>query len=222
MQNRWWTVTHLKQPISGKEERTMKTEELKAKGLTDEQIAFVMAEHGKDLNALKKSVEDITAERDKEKARADEAESTLKGFDGVDVAKMNADIEAWKKKAEDVETEFKAKMAKRDFDDALKLAITKANGLNPKAIMALLDVKALRESNNRDADINEAIEALKQAEDSKMLFKAEEDPKPKPKFTNPSGKEGDGDGAGKLSAMSLDERIKLKREDPEAYGAMRG
>lgn len=31
----------------------MKTENLKAKGLTDEQIAYVMAENGKDVNALK-------------------------------------------------------------------------------------------------------------------------------------------------------------------------
>ena len=28
----------------------MKTEDLKAQGLTDEQIAFVMAENGKDIN----------------------------------------------------------------------------------------------------------------------------------------------------------------------------
>lgn len=34
----------------------MKTEDLKAQGLTDEQIAFVMAENGKDINRKEKGV----------------------------------------------------------------------------------------------------------------------------------------------------------------------
>lgn len=34
----------------------MKTEDLKAQGLTDEQIAFVMAENGKDINQKEKGV----------------------------------------------------------------------------------------------------------------------------------------------------------------------
>lgn len=50
----------------------MKTEELKAQGLTEEQISFVMAENGKDLKKLQKENDNLSADRDtwKEKSRS--------------------------------------------------------------------------------------------------------------------------------------------------------
>lgn len=56
----------------------MKTEDLKAQGLTDEQVAFVMAENGKDINREKTKAEGY-------KTQLDEAKTSLKAFDGVDV-----------------------------------------------------------------------------------------------------------------------------------------
>ena len=56
----------------------MKTEELKAQGLTQEQINFVMAENGKDIDKIQKKLDDMTVERDKEKGRADTAERKVK------------------------------------------------------------------------------------------------------------------------------------------------
>lgn len=154
----------------------MKTDELKAQGLTDEQIAFVMAENGKDISKVQKRADDMAAELDREKTRANNAEETLKGFDGVDVKALNASIESWKKKAEDAEKDYNQKIADRDFEDSLKEAIAKANGLNPKAIRALLDVDALKGSHNQKDDIANAIKTLTEAEDSKMLFKTEAKP----------------------------------------------
>lgn len=151
----------------------MKTEELKAQGLTQEQINFVMAENGKDIDKIQKKLDDMTVERDKEKSRADTAEETLKGFDGVDVEKLNKSIADWKKKAEDAEKDYKQKIADRDFDDLLKEAIKSANGLNEKAIMGCLDIPTLKASKNQKSDIESAIKTLSEAEDSKMLFKAE-------------------------------------------------
>ena len=43
----------------------MKTEELKEKGLTEDQIAFVMAENGKDLKKVQKENENLASDRDK-------------------------------------------------------------------------------------------------------------------------------------------------------------
>ena len=171
----------------------MKTEDLKAQGLTEEQISFVMAENGKDIGKVKKDLENMTAERDKEKSRADTAEETLKGFDGVDVEGLNKSIADWKKKAEDAEKDYKQKLADRDFNDLVSAEIAKANGLNKKAIMALLDVDTLKASKNQNDDVVSAIKALAEAEDSKMLFKAA-DSKPVPHFTsvNKGGNNGSG------------------------------
>lgn len=170
----------------------MKTEELKAQGLTQEQINFVMAENGKDIDKIQKKLDDMTVERDKEKGRADTAEETLKGFDGVDVEKLNQSIADWKKKAEDAEKDYKQKIADRDFDDLLKEAIKSANGLNEKAIMGCLDIPTLKASKNQKSDIESAIKALSEAEDSKMLFKAENSVTPHFTSVNKGGNNGSG------------------------------
>lgn len=161
----------------------MNTETLKAQGLTEEQINFVMAENGKDIGKIQKKLDDMTADRDKEKGRADTAEETLKGFDGVDVDKLNQSIKDWQKKAEDAEKEYNQKIADRDFNDLLKEAITNAHGLNEKAIMGCLDITTLKASKNQKSDIESAIKALTEAEDSKMLFKAD-DKQTTPHFTS--------------------------------------
>lgn len=162
----------------------MKTEELKAQGLTDEQISFVMAENGKDIGKVQKKLEDMTADRDNEKNRADSAEETLKKFEGVDVEAIKTELADWQKKAKDAEADYNKKIADRDFNDLLKESITSANGLNHKAITALLDVDTLKASKNQKEDIASAIKSLTEAEDSKMLFKAEESGKTTPHFTS--------------------------------------
>jgi hypothetical protein len=182
-------VTDLKQPNM---EDCMKTEELKAQGLTQEQINFVMAENGKDIDKIQKKLDDMTAERDNEKGRADSAEETLKSFDGVDVEKLNQSIKEWKKKAEDAEKDYNQKIADRDFDDLLKEAIKSANGLNEKAIMGCLDIPTLKASKNQKSDIESAIKALSEAEDSKMLFKAENSVTPHFTSVNKGGNNGGG------------------------------
>lgn len=151
----------------------MKTEDLKAQGLTDEQISFVMAENGKDISKVQKKVDDMTAELEKEKGRADVAEETLKKFDGVDVEAIKTELSDWQKKAKDAEADYNKKIADRDFNDLLKESINSANGLNHKAITALLDVDTLKASKNQKEDIASAIKALSEAEDSKMLFKVD-------------------------------------------------
>lgn len=121
----------------------MKTEELKSKGLTQEQIDFVMAENGKDLKQLQDDNKTLTTERDdlKKKVEAAEekeetlqkqlkdAQDTIKGFDGVDIEKLNKDVADYKARAEKAEKDAEAKILRRDQRDYLnaefdKLGIT--------------------------------------------------------------------------------------------------
>ncbi|MBQ0074490.1 MAG: phage scaffolding protein [Prevotella sp.] len=183
----------------------MKTDELKEKGLTEEQIAFVMAENGKDIGKVQKKLDDMTAERDKEATRATTAEETLKKFEGVDVEAIKKDLADWKTKAEKAESDYAAKIAERDFDDMIKDAISSANGLNAKAIKALLDTDALKASKNQKEDVAAAIKALSEAEDSKMLFKQPEAKAPA-KFTSTSTGSATGGNVTKESIMAIKDR----------------
>ena len=58
----------------------------------------------------------------------------------------------------------------------LMAAITAAKGRNAKAISALLDVEKLKKSTNQDADIKDALEALKK--DNAYLFEDDSTPPP--------------------------------------------
>lgn len=152
----------------------MKTEDLKSKGLTEEQIAYVLAENGKDIKKFQTENANLTEERDQLKQRAETAEETLKKFDGLDPENAKKELETWKQKAKDLEKDYADKIAQRDFDDSVKEAITAAKGKNAKAIRALLDTETLMKSKNQKADIEKAIADLKAAEDSSFLFTDEQ------------------------------------------------
>lgn len=148
----------------------MKTEDLKAQGLTDEQINFVMAENGKDLKKLQKENENLISDRDTWKEKAETAEETLKGFEGIDPAQVQKQLEEYKEKADAAEKEYNRKIAERDFEDMLSASIKEANGKNAKAIRALLDTESLMKSKNQKEDVKKALDNLKSAEDSSFLF----------------------------------------------------
>lgn len=111
----------------------MKTEELKSKGLSQEQIDFVMAENGKDLKTLQEENKTLTADRDNWQKKAEKAEGnlgtvkeqlkdaqeTIKGFDGVDIEKLNKDIAEWKERAEKAKKDADARILERDQRDWL-------------------------------------------------------------------------------------------------------
>lgn len=98
----------------------MKTEDLKAQGLTDDQISFVMSENGKDLKKLQKDNESLTTDRDNWKAKAEAAEETLKGFEGIDPTQIQTELATWKQKAQEAEQNAQKQIYERDFADALK------------------------------------------------------------------------------------------------------
>ncbi len=118
-----------------------------------------------------------------------ELQDKLDAFKDVDVTELKNTIAGLEKDKTRIEDEYKDKMAKRDFDDLIKDAITGAHGKNAKAITALLDVDTLMQSKNQKEDIAAAIKKLTEAEDSKMLFG---EPEPQVKGGgNPIGRIGD-------------------------------
>lgn len=98
----------------------MKTEELTAIGLTDEQATQVLAIHGKDIEKHKKAVTTLETERDDLKGRLTTAETTLKNFEGIDPAKIQQEVQTYKQQAEEAEKRYTAQLTQRDQRDWLK------------------------------------------------------------------------------------------------------
>ena len=78
----------------------MKTEELKALGLTDDQVQRVFALHGADVNREKQAAATAVAERDTLRSQLADANKKLEGYDPD-----------WKQKAADTQQAADEKIA---------------------------------------------------------------------------------------------------------------
>ncbi len=139
----------------------MKTEDLQAQGLTEEQIKFVMAENGKDVQCEKDRAAGL-------KTQLDSAKETLKGFEGVDVAELQSKVAKLTADLAAKDTEYEQKLAERDFTDLVGKYAAEYKAHDVKAVMPFLNVDALKASKNQENDLKAAFEGLKK--DRSYLF----------------------------------------------------
>lgn len=114
----------------------------------------------------------VVEQRDSHKTSLDEVNEKLKAFDGVDVNDLKGQITKLQEDIKAKDDEYAAKEADRAFNDMLSSAIKAAGGRNSKAIMALLDIEALKASKNQSEDIKKALD--EKAESDAYLFGADE------------------------------------------------
>lgn len=133
-------------------------------GLEKEVIDKVLDAHSADIGKHKTQIETLTGDRDTYKAQLADVTDKLKAFDGVDVDALRGEIDKLKGDMAAAEDAHKAQLAERDFQAALNEAIMGAKGKNAKAIMALLDLDALKASKNQKDDTAAAIKALQESD----------------------------------------------------------
>lgn len=171
----------------------MKTEELKAQGLTEEQISFVMAENGKDIKKLQKENDNLSADRDTWKEKAEAAETTLKGFEGVDLETMQKELSDWKQKATEAEKSAQAQLYERDFADALKTefeGIKFSSEAAKRAIMAEVKEAGLKLKDGKILGLNDLIGQMKEKDASAFIDDAQQQAQRNmARFTAPLGKQ---------------------------------
>lgn len=142
----------------------MKAESLKGLGLEQDVVDKIMAENGKDVAAEQAKTTKAEGERDNYKDQLATATESLEKFKDVDPAAMQSEIENLNKQLKDKDEEYAAKEADRIFSDTVKEAIKSAGGRNEKAVMAMLDMDALKASKNQSEDIKKALEAVKESD----------------------------------------------------------
>ncbi len=141
-------------------------------------VKKALSEHYKNAKEVAKTLSKVEGERDNWKERAETAEETLKGFDGIDPANIQTELAGWKKKAEDAEKEFNAKIYDRDFSDALKAALDDvkfSSEAAKKSVMA--DIKESRikaEKTVKILGLNDLIEQMKQSDASAFVDESQQ------------------------------------------------
>ena len=119
-----------------------------------------------------KDYEKLETDRDKWKGQAETAEETLKKFDGVDLETMQAELADWKKKAEDAEKDYSAKIYERDFSDALKTELESvkfSSEAAKRAIMAEIKESGLKLKNGKILGLNDLISQMKEKDASAFI-----------------------------------------------------
>lgn len=168
-----------------------------------------IVEHDKKVSRL---TDDLTAE----KKRADTAEETLKGFEGIDPAKVNDEIANWKKKAEEAEQNAQKKLDERDFNDALKTeldAMKFTSTAARKAVESDIRAAGLKLKNGKILGLSDLIEQIKKDDASAFVDEHQEDlEKNKARFTKPGGS-GNKPEPGKK--YSIGELMKMKNANPD-------
>lgn len=167
----------------------MTKEALQELGLTDEQIAKVLELKGKAIAAEQKRADKAEKDRDQWKTRAETAEETLKGFDGVDVEKLNAEIADWKKKAEQAETEYKQQMYDRDFAETLKTELESvkfSSEAAKRSVMADIKEAGLKLKDGKILGLGDLLKQIRETDAS--AFAEDEDGNQPARFTQPKAK----------------------------------
>lgn len=183
---------------------------IKQLGITDEElITKLLNAHHAEVNPLREKAEQydkVKADFDEQsksiadlKASAGDKESLQKQIAELTSAAQEKDA-AHQKAIE----EMQSKLEGAEFDKLLDDAITKAGGRRTASIRAELKLDELKASKDRTNDIDAAIKALKESEDTSFLFGS--DAKPSGARIDSSGKAGagtDGNDAAMATARAV-------------------
>lgn len=177
-------------------------------------VKKALSEHYKNAGEYSKVVSKLETERDTWKEKAETAETTLKGFEGVDLETMQRELSDWKKKAEEAEENAKKQLYERDFADALKTefeGIKFSSEAAKRAIMTEVKDAGLKLKDGKILGLNDLIIQMKEKDASAFVddeqIKAQQNAA---RFTQPIGRAQPA--GGKKYTMS--ELMKMKNENP--------
>lgn len=197
----------------------MKTEDLKAQGLTEEQINFVMGENGKDLKALQEEnatlkTEKTQLENDKkvlEKEKG-EKEKALKDLQNGSITKEEHD-----RLVKEIEQNSKKEQEEYIYNDLLEKALdsakVKKDEKTRKAFISLLDKEKIKLSDDKKSliGIKEQTDAYKKEIPHFYDTKASGYSP-----AEPDGDKGDGDGEISMAANLAKEANKSEEGETKS------
>lgn len=144
----------------------MTKEELKALGLSDEQVSKVFEDYGKNYAPKSQLNEKIEALKlaEKEKGEMERQLDALKK-DNKSNEELSKQIEALQQAAKDREKEYAGQMERLRLDNAVERALTGAKARNVKADRALLDLTdAKLDDKGEVVGLGDKIKALQKSD----------------------------------------------------------
>lgn len=148
----------------------MKTDELTALGLTEEQVQKVLAMNGKDINQLKASNDAAQTELSGLREQLKAAGETIDGLKKLDAEGLKRAAQEWKDKYAADTAALQEKINAQAKDAAVRLAVAKENVHDEALTMAALDLgKVIVAEDGAVSGLSEQVAVLR--EQKPFLFK---------------------------------------------------
>ena len=198
----------------------MKKEDLLAQGLTEEQVSYVMAENGKDIEKVKTKLTAAETARDEYKEQLEAANTTIQSYKDMDIEGIKQSASDWEKKYNDDLKAMQDKLDGQAYDFALKEYVSGyqfTSDLVKEAVIAQLKAQGFKLNDGKFLGADDFMKQLKEANPSAF---ADADIK-QPKITLP-GTNTPPIGVTKedFKKMTYAERMKIFTENRELYNEL--
>lgn len=198
----------------------MKKEDLLAQGLTEDQVSYVMAENGKDIEKVKTKLTAAETARDEYKEQLEAANTTIQSYKDMDIEGIKQSASDWEKKYNDDLKAMQDKLEGQAYDFALKEYVSGyqfTSDLVKEAVIAQLKAQGFKLNDGKFLGADDFMKQLKEANPSAF---ADADIK-QPKITLP-GTNTPPIGVTKedFKKMTYAERMKIFTENRELYNEL--
>lgn len=198
----------------------MKKEDLLAQGLTEEQVSYVMAENGRDIEKVKTKLTAAETARDEYKEQLETANTTIQSYKDMDIEGIKQSASDWEKKYNDDLKAMQDKLEGQAYDFALKEYVSGyqfTSDLVKEAVITQLKAQGFKLNDGKFLGADDFMKQLKEANPSAF---ADADIK-QPKITLP-GTNTPPIGVTKedFKKMTYAERMKIFTENRELYNEL--
>lgn len=147
----------------------MKKEDLLAQGLTEEQVSYVMAENGKDINNVRAKLTAAETARDEYKEQLETANTTIQSYKDMDIEGIKQSASDWEKKYNDDLKAMQDKLEGQAYDFALKEYVSGyqfTSDLVKEAVIAQLKTQGFKLNDGKFLGADDFMKQLKEANPS--------------------------------------------------------
>lgn len=159
-------------------------------------VKKALSENYKHIGEYTKATQKLEGDRDSWKKRAETAEEALKSFDGIDPANIKSQLEEAQRKVKEAQDDADKRIAKRDFNDALKAELDSLKFTSAAARKSVEnDIRAagLKLKDGKILGLSDLIEQIKGADSSAFVDEAQAAAEAnKARFTQPMNHGGSG------------------------------
>lgn len=194
----------------------MTKEELKALGLTDEQIEKVVEDYGKNYvpkNQFNQKNEELKQAKESLTTMQSDIEALKKtNADNAELAKQIDEMKAAQVKRDE---EYTAQIHKMEVDGIVERTLMTFKAKNGKAVRALLDLEDVKLKDGTIKGLDDQLTKLKESDP--YLFESESKPSGVTPGEPHGGQGSTGITQAEFNKMSYLERVQFQKENPDAY-----